>query len=159
MFYTVAVDLKDPVYLDNDPKNDIFIVVDDLMSYKNIYEHMSDIWTKYSRHLSISCCFLTQNLYHKGDSSANKFGRDLLINSSHKIIFKSITDKHTALSIGKSLGNYKFFKEVYESICQEPHGYVLLDHHFYTKAMFYYRTHIFFYKEPVILFLEKDKYN
>ena len=85
------------------------------MTYKNIYEYMSDIWSKYSRHLSISCCFLTQNLYHKGDSSANKFGRDLLIISSHKIIFKSISDKHTALSIGKSLGNYKFFKEVYES--------------------------------------------
>ena len=129
------------------------------MSFKNIYEHMSNIWTKYSRHLSISCCFLTQNLYHKGDPSANKFSRDLIINSSHKILFKSITDKYTALSIGKGLGNYTFFKEAYESICKEPHGYILLDHHFYTKPMFHYRTHIFFFKEPVILFLEKLKDN
>ena len=80
------------VYLDNNPANPIFIVLDDLMNYKNVYQHMSDVFTKYSRHLSISCCFMTQNLYHKGDPSATRFGRDLIINSSHKTLFNPIPD-------------------------------------------------------------------
>ena len=48
----------------------------------NIYEQLSNLFIRESRHKRISVCFLTQNIFFKGNSSAASHARTCMINAT-----------------------------------------------------------------------------
>ena len=55
------------------------------------------------RHLNISTLFLTQNIYFKGNTSAQKYGRTVLINATDIVIFRSLRDHVGPLTLGRQV--------------------------------------------------------
>ena len=133
----------------------LLIVVDDFMN-SNIYDKLSELFAVKSRALNISVCLLTQNIFSKG-GNAQKYNRDILINSTHTCIFQNKRDKLGVMSIAKASfpTQYKYFMQAYYSACEsssDGHGYLFLSLSPESKKEVELRTKIFFNEEVSILF-------
>lgn len=76
-----------PSSFQNDANEKVFYIIDDLMDDLNS-EKISNLFTKYSHHLGISVCVITQNLYQKGSHF-----RTVSLNAKYIVIFKQPRDK------------------------------------------------------------------
>ena len=52
------------------------------LNSENIYEQLANLFIRESRHKRISVCFLTQNVYFRGNSSAASYARTCMINAT-----------------------------------------------------------------------------
>ena len=144
------------LYMNRDPSTHLLIIIDDMMSDENIYKDLSDIFTKYSRHLNVSAIFICQNAYFKGNSSAVRYNRDVLSNASELCIFRNLRDHVAALNLGKQAfpQRYRWFVAVYSDACKKSYGYLYLSFHPDNPEEFILRSHIFYMTETPIIYLE-----
>ena len=76
------------IYLEKPQDENLLLILDDMMS-NNIYEDLSNLFCKYSRHLNIGVVFMTQNPFHRGAANSIRFNRDILANSNEIVLFRS----------------------------------------------------------------------
>ena len=147
------------VYETHNPSSHLMIVVDDLMSEDSIYKDLSDMYSKFSRHLNITICFINQNLYYRGSSDAQKYSRDILSNCSELVLFKNYKDNVAAMTLGKQAfpHKYRFFVNVYRDATKEPHSYLYLSFHPSNREDLILRTKVFYEIETPIIYFEKEK--
>ena len=84
LFYQFNCD----IYLEKPQDENLLLILDDMMS-NNIYEDLSNLFCKYSRHLNIGVVFMTQNPFHRGAANSIRFNRDILANSNEIVLFRS----------------------------------------------------------------------
>lgn len=144
------------LYESHDPSKHMLLICDDLMN-TDIYSHLSDLFTKISRHRNISVIWITQCAYFKGQPTAVRHNRDLLQNTTEVVLFRSPRDKITVLNIGRSSfpSNYKWFVDVYEDATKDRFGYLMLSFHPQARVELMLRTKIFYNIETPYLYLKR----
>lgn len=108
---------------DFDEKPDI-IIIDDLMSEAGEDKRLTALFTKGSHHMSISVCYLIQNLFFKGKES-----RTISLNASHIVAMRNPRDKLQLQVLGRQIfpQRSKFFNAVLDSALSEPFSHLLID--------------------------------
>ena len=111
--------LPDIIDLEN-----VFIVLDDLMSDVIENKSLLNLFTVGSHHKKISTIFLTQNIYEKG-----KYARTISLNCHYMVLFKNLRDQSQVLHLSRQLypGDTKFFQEVFKLATEEKYGHLILD--------------------------------
>ena len=147
------------LYETHDPSSHLMIVLDDLMSDDSIYKDLSDVFTKFSRHLNITICFVNQNLYYRGSSNAQKFSRDIMSNASEVVLFRNLKCNSAAMTLGKQAfpQKYRFFVNVYRNATKYPHSYLYLSFHPTNREDLILRTRVFYTIETPIIYIEASK--
>ena len=146
------------IYKNHTSETHGMIILDDLMSDETIYKHLSDLFTKYSRHLGLSCVQITQNPYFKGTSSAVRYNRDILSNATELVIFRNLRDSVLSLTLGKQAfpSRYKFYVSVLKDAHSGgAHSYLYLSFHPENRDDLILRSHIFYMLETPVIYLEK----
>ena len=145
------------LYLDKDKDVPWCVCIDDLMSSSK-YDQISNLFTKYSRHLNIGVIFMTQNPYYRGNPSAVKHNKDILSNSTDIVLFHNSREVIAAMNIGKSAffgKQFQLFKEAYADATSEKFTYLFMSFSPHTKPEFRLRSNIFYFMERTIVYLEK----
>ena len=144
------------LYKDRDPSSHLLIVVDDLMQQPNLYEELSSLFTRYSRHLNISVLYLCQNAYFRGNTAAIRYGRDVLSNASELVIFRNPRDQLAAMSIGRAAypHKYKWYKAVLADATKKSYSYLYLSFHPETPEKLMVRSNIFYLTESPIIYTD-----
>lgn len=98
------------------------LVIDDMMDEAD--EFVSKMFTKYCHHRSISCIFITQNLF-----SRSKFSRNISLNANYIVIMKSNRDKAQICCLARQIfPNFpRFLISSYEDATRMPFSYLLID--------------------------------
>ena len=132
------------LYANHKPTSHLLICVDDLMN-SDCYKELSNLFTR-GRHLNISTIFLTQNAYFKGTSTAVKYNRDILVNATDLVYFRSLRDHVGAMTIGRQAfpHKYEFFKAVYEDVMKDPFSYLYMSFNAQARPELILRTKIFY---------------
>jgi SpoVK/Ycf46/Vps4 family AAA+-type ATPase len=114
------------------------IVIDDLMG--NVSQLVSDLFTKYSHHRSISVIYLVQNLFPK-----DPYSRTISLNSNILVLFANPRDKTQVRILAKQIfpGEGRVLLEAYNQATLRPHGYLIVDLQKDTPANLRLRTNIF----------------
>ena len=144
------------LYENRNPSTHIMICIDDLMSDENIYRHLSDLFCKFARHLRVSTIFICQNLYFRGSSSSQKFGRDVLTNATELVLYRNLRDTQSAVNVAKQAfpSNFRYFMSVFRDATRNPHSYLFLSFHPSNRDFLVLRTNIFYQTETPIIYLE-----
>lgn len=129
-----------PESFENDKNEKILYVLDDLMDSVANNEAISNLYTKHSHHLGISVCLITQNLYQKGSQF-----RTISLNSKYLVVFKSPRDKQQFMFLARQVypQNSQELVRVFNEICHQPNGYLLLDLTQDIIELLRFRTDIF----------------
>ena len=146
--------------IDGENGQNTLIVCDDHLNVPGIYKHLAHIWTVASRARSLSCIFLTQNLYSRSTSADASYNRQILLNSNYTALFANKRDCSIASNISKVAfpNRYRYFMESYKEACEtrsDGHGYLLISSDPKDPKEVELRTQIFFEEEPTILFWER----
>ena len=98
------------------------VVVDD--QALNIDQGLAEIFMVGSRHMNISLCFLTQNIFQGG-----RHARDLSLNASGVVFFKSPRDQSMIVNFAKQFrpGMPKFFMNVFAAATVKPFSYLYIN--------------------------------
>jgi hypothetical protein len=110
------------------------LFIDDLMNFKT--DQFTEIFTKFSHHMSISCIFVTQNLFLKEL-------RTLSLNAMFIVLFKSIRNVQQISTLGSQLGLSKFLSEIFKDATVQPYSHLLLDMRSQTSENLRFRSNIF----------------
>jgi hypothetical protein len=106
-------------------ENSDLIVFDDLMNELSGNKQLSNIFTKYSHHKSISVIFITQNIFHHG-----KEMRNISLNSQYIILTKNKRDPSQIMSLARQIypSNPKILFDAYKLATNlSDFGYLLID--------------------------------
>ena len=74
------------------------------------------------RHRKLNVAYIKHNLFHK-----SSLGRDIELQNTHIIMFKSPRDVHQIRKLGQQLGLDKNFLEWYKRATSEPFGHSMID--------------------------------
>ena len=97
----------------------------------SIYGSLADLYTKYSRHLCISVFFLTQNIFFRGNSSAQSHSRTIILNTTELVLFANRADRLQALTLAGHIwpGKVNWFMDILEDSTKRDYGYLLICFH------------------------------
>lgn len=120
---------KLPDSFENNTGEPLIIILDDLMHEscegggKNSTA-VSQLFTKKSHHQSITALFLTQNCFH-----ASKQNRDISLNASYIILFKTIRGKSQLNTLFQQMypESWKNLQKIYKEVTRVPHSYLFID--------------------------------
>lgn len=131
------------------------VIIDDHMT-ENIYKDLAELFAIHSRHRNISVAFLTQSAYFKG-ADASKYNREILINSSHTVLFRNMRDRHGIVNIGRAAfpTKMKFYMSCVDDAMKDPYGYLFIAANAEVLNHLRLRTNIFFPEEVPIVYWEK----
>lgn len=96
---------------------------------ENIYASLADIYTKFSRHLCLSIFFLTQNLFFRGNASAQSHSWTIVLNTTELILFANRADKLQVKTLASRIwpGKVPWFMSVLDdSWTQKDYGYLMI---------------------------------
>lgn len=74
------------------------------------------------RHRKLSVIYIKHNLFHK-----SPLGRDIELQNTHIVLFKSPRDVHQISKLGTQLGFGKIFHSWYLDAISKPYGHLLID--------------------------------
>ena len=110
----------------------------------NIYEDLTQLFIAESRHKKINVCFLSQNLFFKGASSAASHARTCFMNSTALVLFRSKVDKRNIFAIGTQIfpTRVKWFIKIFIQATRTKYSYLYID---FTDSpdIFFLRSRIF----------------
>ena len=108
-----------------DPAQNNLIILDDLISQVDNSRAMLNLFTTDSHHMNISVFIVTQNLYPPG-----KFTRTISLNCVYLIVFNNPRDVSQIDALARQMfpRNPLYFVECYDTMIEEPYGYLLCDH-------------------------------
>ena len=131
------------------PGKHTLIVIDDFMNVAS--DHVSNIFTALSHHLSLSCVFISQNLFARN----NKYMRDMSLSATHLVLFKNPRDQSQIVSLARQLspGNARYIIDGFRDITKKPYSYVVFDLHQATPEELRVRSHIFPHEQPAVAIL------
>jgi len=138
-------------------KRDIVLILDDVNDIINP-DLLRNLWVKYSHHYRFTCFLLLQSPFQRSIKTI----RDVNLNTNYSILLKSRRSIDGIYQLSKQLfpGNSKFFMEVFkDATSMNQYGYLLCDTHNTTNEKLMLRTNIFFSERPMIVYIEKKKYN
>ena len=100
------------------------LILDDLMLDAGRHREVAELFTKNCHHRNISCFFVVQNMFHKGQRM-----RDIQTSSNYMIIFKNPRDNFQINFLDRQcFPQYKnYLTKAYNHACQRPFGCLLLD--------------------------------
>lgn len=121
-----------------DIERNSLIIIDDLMSETN--RDISNLFTKYAHHKSLTVIFIVQNLFPKG-----KHARDISLNAHYLVVFKNPRDKLQIEYLARQImpRHSKGVVEVFEKATEKPHSYLMFDLTQQTPDALRIRTNIF----------------
>ena len=75
-----------------------------------------------------------------------KYNRDILVNATDLVYFRSLRDHVGAMTIGRQAfpHKYKFFKAVYEDVMKDPFSYLYMSFTAQARPELILRTKIFY---------------
>jgi hypothetical protein len=123
------------------------LIVDDLIEESVASETLSSIFTKYSHHNNISCIYILQNLFPRGQKS-----RNISLNAHYIFLMKNSRDRAQIQYLARQAfpGKSQFLVDSYADATQEPYSYLMLDFTVHCKDSLRVRTGIFSGEEPVV---------
>ena len=129
---------------------DSLLIIDDLMS--ECATLSSNIFTKFSHHLTISVIYILQNLFVQ-----SKNQRSISLNSGYIVLFKNPRDFSQAVFLGRQVSPYNnnIVVEAFLDATKKPHSYLLFDFLQSTEETHRMRTDIFPDEEDFI-YVKKD---
>jgi hypothetical protein len=100
------------------------IVIDDLFQESNRESEFNNLFTKISRHNSVTVIFITQNLFHQGGNH-----RTRNLNVQYLVLFKNPRDATVIDFVARQAfpNNKKFLVESFRDATKNAHGYLFLD--------------------------------
>lgn len=121
-------------------EGNMILILDDLMQEAKGSSIVSDIFTKYRHHNSITCICLLQNLFPKGSEM-----RNISLNSNYIVLMKNTRDRAQITHLARQMypGKSKCLTAAYEDATSDPFGYLLLDFHNSTPEQLRVRTGLF----------------
>lgn len=114
-----------PTDFTNSTLEPILVVLDDLMYESSSHTpQVMQLFTRKSHHANISVCLLTQNIFNKG-----KFTRDISLNATHIVLFKTPRDQQQYLYLFRQICPQQAasLAKIFKEISSEPHSYMFLD--------------------------------
>lgn len=126
------------------------LVIDDMMDED--HSIVSKLFTKFCHHYSITCIFITQNLFSK-----SRFSRNISLNSNYIVLMKSSRDKAQISCLARHVfpSNARSMISSYEDATQNPFSYLLLDFKPTSTNSISLRTGIFPH-ETLIAYVSPD---
>jgi len=120
--------------------NHTLVILDDLMQEVTANPITQKIFTMGCHHRSLSCIFITQNLFHQG-----KFARGITLNATYLILFENIRDSSQVQRLAQQLfpGKSKGFMHAYRDIMKTSFGYMVIDMNPQADNKYRVRTRIF----------------
>ena len=117
-----------------------FLVIDDLMSEVANSHHVTNIFTRITHHMHVTCVFLTQNLFQKGPEA-----RTRSLNSSYLILMKNPRDMSQIRHLATQMfpNNVRYLINVYNDAVKKPFSYLLIDLRQETPDSLRLRSQIF----------------
>jgi nucleoside-triphosphatase THEP1 len=104
------------------------IIVDDLYQEANKESEFNNLFTKISRHDSVTVIFMTQNLFHQGGKH-----RTRNLNVQYLVLFKNPRDATVVDFVSRQAypNNRLFLIEAFQDATKNAHGYIFID---FTQA-------------------------
>ena len=136
----------------------LWIIVDDHL-LQNVHEKLADIFTVKSAAKKISISYLSQNIFTK-IGNAQKYNRELLLNSTITILFNNRRDESLVTSLARTsfASRFKFFKGAYHAVCgpgKSAHNYLAIFSDPDTPPELELRSKIFFRDQTTILLWQR----
>lgn len=115
---------KLPNHFENDHNEPLIIIIDDMMDEAGQSMAISNLFTKKSHHQSITVLYLTQNCFHK-----NKYSRDISLNSSYIVLFKTIRGKSQLNTLFQQMypESWRELQKIYKEVTRKPYSYLFID--------------------------------
>lgn len=131
---------KLPESFENDSGDPLIVIIDDMMSEGSGSIAISNLFTKKSHHQSITALFLTQNIFHK-----NKYSRDISLNCSYIVLFKTIRGKSQLNTFFQQMypDSWRQLQRIYKEVTLKPYSYLFIDLTQRTPDLLRFRTDIF----------------
>jgi Cdc6-like AAA superfamily ATPase len=116
------------------------IVLDDLMELIVDSVEIQNLFTKFCHHYNITCIFITQNIFAKGNCA-----RNINLNTHIIVLFSNNRDKSQIYNIGKQILPYqnKAFMEIYLDATTNAYDYLAIDCDPKSHKDLQFRTKIF----------------
>jgi hypothetical protein len=116
------------------------IVLDDLMELIVDSVEIQNLFTKFCHHYNITCIFITQNIFAKGNCA-----RNINLNTHIIVLFSNNRDKSQIYNIGKQILPYqnKVFMEIYLDATSGSYDYLVIDCDPKSSKDLQFRTNIF----------------
>jgi len=129
---------------------DSLLIIDDLMS--ECATLSSNIFTKFSHHLTISVIYILQNLFVQ-----SKNQRSISLNSEYIVLFKNPRDFSQAVFLARQVSPYNnnLVLEAFLDATIKPHSYLMFDFIQSTQETHRMRTNIF-PGEKDFIYVKKD---
>ena len=107
----------------NKKRKNVVIVIDDLMEEAKDSKLVSKLFTQ-GRHRNVSVILILQNAFPKG-----KYNTEISRNAMYMVLFRSPADREQINRVGQRMftNNNDLFMDIYRSVTEEPHGYILID--------------------------------
>ena len=126
------------ILTDNNPKEHLLCILDDLMIYVTDSKQIQDVFIKESHHRNISIIYINQNMFYQG-----KFSRNINLNSMYLVLFKNPRDVKQISVLSSQLGLGKLLIEAYKDALKFKYGYILIDLSPQMEHVAMLRTQIF----------------
>ena len=129
---------------------DSLLIIDDLMS--ECATLSSNIFTKFSHHLTISVIYILQNLFVQ-----SKNQRSISLNSGYIVLFKNPRDFSQAVFLARQVSPYNnnLVLEAFLDATIKPHSYLMFDFIQSTQETHRMRSNIF-PGEKDFIYVKKD---
>lgn len=114
------------------------LVLDDLIHEVCKSGWADQIFTTASHHLDMTVMFISQNLFPQGKNM-----RNVALNLTYIVLFRSPRDVNQVGVLGSQLGNRKKFLTAYNDFTKKPYGYMTLDFTPMCPEELRWRTSIF----------------
>ena len=116
------------------------VVFDDLLNESSNSKDVTDMFTKTAHHKPCFIIFIVQNLFPPGKES-----RTRALNTQYYVIFKNPRDKSQIEVLARQIlpRKSKGLIEMFESVTQKPHNFLLIDLTQECPEEFRYRSNIF----------------
>jgi hypothetical protein len=120
------------------------LILDDLMSDLCKSNWCDKLFTALSHHLKITVIFVSQNLF-----PASRIMRNVALNLSYMVLFRSSRDRLQVGIVGSQLGDRKTLLVAYDDATSTNYGYLVIDFTSTCNKLLKFRTNVF-PKETVI---------
>lgn len=145
---------KLPDSFENETETPLLVIIDDMMHETASNNAVSQLFTKKAHHLSITALYITQNCFH-----SSKQNRDISLNASYIILFKTIRGKSQLNTLFQQMypESWKHLQKIYKEATREPHSYLFIDLTQKTPDQLRLRTDIF--KKHITCYCPNDLLN
>lgn len=117
----------------------IWVIIDDLMSESSKSSIISDLFTKGSHHRNISIILIVQNFFQKGREM-----RNITLNAQYIVLFKNVRDRSLASNLARQMypDRVRSFQRIFEEATKDEFSYLFIDLKPRTPEEIRLRSHV-----------------